>query len=233
MIDRRAFIALGVASAFARPSWAQDDADVSKVKAEVERIVAAFLEEAGAAAGGLQPPRVFVDFTPQLIWAEWPSNEVHTATWSQCPEPLRDSIASLLGDDAPMSPSEFFYEVFNGFLVAHEMSHLVDFAHGREHAPGSLYADEARANRAAVAFWLTQPGGRERLSRLMGVVETIWSRLPSPAPAGADAVAYFEENYEQLGASFEAYGWYQFRMFLDAWSARDSNTLAEILTEGL
>jgi hypothetical protein len=40
-------------------------------------------------------------------------------------------------------------------------------------------------------------------------------------PPGADKAAYFNEHYLALLDDASKYGWYQFRMFLDAWEKRD------------
>jgi hypothetical protein len=112
------------------------------------------------------------------------------------------------------------------------MSHFVDAKRNNLRNGGRLYDGEVHANRVAVAFWLTQPGGKARMERLMSAVEIVESHLPSPVPEGQDRIAYFEANYEKLGSNPPAYGWYQFRMFLDAWALRDDKDFKTLLAQG-
>jgi hypothetical protein len=75
----------------------------------------------------------------------------------------------------------------------------------------------------AVAYWLGEAGGRERMARLMDVVAQALARMNSPVPAGTDKAVYFNEHYLALLGDASKYGWYQFRMFLDAWDKRDGD----------
>lgn len=228
-MHRRAFLT-ALAAMAATPAFADDS--VAAVQAEVEAIVARFMSEAGPLVDGMTAPRVIVSFTPQLSWIQEDGSEVHTVAWSQCPPDFKGFISSLLGPTPPMEPGLFFHEVFNAFLVPHEMSHFFDQKSGRLENGGRLYDGEVHANRVAVAFWRTQPGGEERMERLMAAVEVVESNLPSPVPAGQDRIAYFQENYAALGGDPAAYGWYQFRMFLDAWALRNEKDFRTLLAEG-
>lgn len=64
----------------------------------------------------------------------------------------------------------------------------------------------------------------------MRVVEIVEGNLPNPVPAGADKVTYFNTNYRDLGFNPPAYGWYQFRMFLDAWALRDEKDFIALIS---
>ncbi len=120
-----------------------------------------------------------------------------------------------------MAAPQFFHDVFNVFLVPHEMSHFVDAKRGRLKNGGDFYGGEVHANRVAVAFWLGETGGKERMARLMNVVAQALGRMDTPVPPGADKARYFNEHYLALLDDASKYGWYQFRMFLDAWERRD------------
>lgn len=229
----RRIVLAGCLSAFAAPALSHSPApSVATIQAEVDSIVRRFLSEAGPVAAGVKAPRAILAFTPQLSWVKDDGSELHTAAWSQCPPELQAFFAGLLGDPRPMAPQLFFHEVFNAFLVPHEMSHIVDARRGRIRNGGRLYDGEVHANRVAVAFWRTQPGGEARIQRLMSAVETVWLNLPTPVPANADRVAYFQENYEALLANPAAYGWYQFRLFLDAWDRRNESDFRTLLAAG-
>lgn len=153
-MQRRTLIAAAVAVlAFPRTTQAEDES-IRAIQAEVEDIIRRFLELAGPLAAGIAPPRAIVAFTPQLGWINEGGTEVHTAAWSRCPPPLQTFFSGLLGDPAPMAPELFFHEVFNAFLVPHEMSHVFDARRGRLRNGGRLYDGEVHANRVAVAFWM-------------------------------------------------------------------------------
>lgn len=232
MIDRRIFIA-GLTACLAGPAVAEDTTEtVAVIQSQVEDIVAQFMISAGDLVKGFATPKVVLGFTPELSWIKPDGSEVHTAAWVQCPPEFQGFIASLLGDTPPMAPGVFFGEVFNAFLVPHEMSHFVDAKRDNLRNGGRLYDGEVHANRVAVAFWLTQPDGKARMERLMSAVEVVESHLPSPVPEGQDRIAYFEANYEKLGSDPAAYGWYQFRMFLDAWALRDEHDFQTLLAAG-
>jgi hypothetical protein len=228
-MDRRRLLlgATGLAAtAMAAPVWASDTAEV--VKAQVEATVVRFFELGGDVTRGMTPPKVFISFTPALSWVNDPGTELHSVAWSQCPPPFQGLIASW-AKGAEMTPEAFFGEVFNAFLVPHELSHCIDIYRGQGADRSSLYQAEVHANRVAVAFWLAQEGGEARMARLMKASAVVLSNLPSPVPEGQDKVAYFNANYEALGDNPPAYGWYQFRMFLDAWDARKEADLQTLL----
>ena len=228
-MDRRRLLlaATGLAAtAMTAPAWASDTAEV--VKAQVEATVARFFELGGAVTKAMTPPKVFISFTPALSWVNDPATELHSVAWSQCPPPFQALIADW-AKGAEMTPEAFFGEVFNAFLVPHELSHCVDVHLGRADDNNLLYQNEVHANRVAVAFWLAQDGGEARIARLMKACGVVLSNLTSPVPEGQDKIAYFNANYAELGGNPPAYGWYQFRMFLDAWDARAEADLQTLL----
>ena len=221
---RKLLLALLAVAATGRVSKAAaapaSEADVAAVRAEVEGIVDRFMKRAGPLLSGVPAPKVVLSFTPQLSWIEEDGSAIHTVEWSQCPPGMQGFFAGLLGDAPAMPAPQFFHEVFNAFLVPHEMSHFVDARRGHLKNGGNFYGGEVHANRVAVAFWLGEVGGRERMARLMGVVDQALQHMTSPVPPGIDKARYFNEHYEMLLDDASKYGWYQFRMFLDAWEQR-------------
>lgn len=224
MLDRRAFLASGLATALAVGQAANGSPlAIEAARIEVEAIVARFMARARATLPGVNVPMVVIAFTPQLSWIEEDGSAIHTVEWSQCPPGMQGFFASLLGDTPAMPAAVFFREVFNAFLVPHEMSHFVDARRGNLKNGGDFYRGEVHANRVAVAYWLGEEGGRERMARLMDVVEQALAHMVSPVPAGTDKAVYFNDHYRSLLGDASKYGWYQFRMFLDAWEKRDSD----------
>ncbi|MDQ1193873.1 hypothetical protein QE419_002639 [Brevundimonas vesicularis] len=66
----------------------------------------------------------------------------------------------------------------------------------------------------------------------MAAVRTVWETMSSPVPLGADRVTYFQDNHSALLSDPSAYGWYQLRMFLDAWDRRDEDDFRTLLAAG-
>ncbi len=207
------------------------DVSIAPIQAEVEHIVDRFMIRAKSFLPGVAAPKVIISFTPQLSWIEDDGSAIHTVAWSQCPPEMQGFFSQVLGANPPMPPEKFFHDVFNTFLVPHEMSHFVDARRGHLKNGGNFYGGEVRANRIAVAFWLKEENGQARMERLMQAVAVAESNLPSPVPAGQDKVAYFNANYLDLLNDASKYGWYQFRMFLDAWDLRNTSDFATLLTE--
>ncbi len=203
--------------------------DVAAIKAEVEAIVARFMTRAGAALAAFKAPAVVIEFTPELSWISEDGNTIHSVAWSQCPPDFQGLITAWVGDNSPMPAGHFFGEVFNAFLVPHELGHFADVKRGYRGDRAKFFEGEVYANRVAVAFWLGEPGGRERMEKLMQAVAIVESHLANPVPAGQDKIAYFNANYEALGSNPPAYGWYQFRMFLDAWELRDEKDFKALI----
>lgn len=230
-VERRAVLASLLLVAYGPQSFAaaSSTAATAAAQREVEGIVSRFVDRACPILPTIKAPRVVVSFTPQLSWIEDDGSAIHTVEWSQCPPGMQAFFAGLLGDGPAMAPAAFFREVFNAFLVPHEMSHFVDARRGQLKNGGNYFGGEVHANRVAVAFWLGEPGGRERMARLMDVVAQVLGRMDSPVPAGADKAQYFNENYQALLDDASKYGWYQFRMFLDAWERRDETDFATLV----
>ena len=207
------------------------DPVIAPIQTEVEHIVARFMSRAKAFLPSVKAPKVVISFTPQLSWIEDDGSAIHTVAWSQCPPEMQRFFTQILGPTPPMPPAQFFHDVFNTFLVPHEMSHFVDARRGHLKNGGNFYGGEVRANRIAVAFWLKEKSGRARMETLMNAVAMAEGNLPSPVPSGQDKVAYFNANYLDLLNDASKYGWYQFRMFLDAWEQRDTSEFAALLAQ--
>ena len=188
----------------------------------VEGVVADF--SARAHAAGL--PATVV--TPAVVFRTTPALSVFTpqgvfiAEWSALPPPAQaqfDAWATAGGSS--WTGARLFDEMFHWFLVPHEMTHWVQTRGGTQPLT-DRYATEMEANRVAVAYWRQTDAGRARLDALAGVLASMYAKMPSPVPSGADPVQYFQTKYDALAADPGAYGWYQLRMIIDAYRAADS-----------
>jgi len=147
--------------------------------------------------------------------------------WDAVPPEMRGVFRTFAaGGDA--EAERLFRLFFNRFLVAHEAGHWFQFHANRREPP--LYENERMANRFAVAFWRTQPGGEAFLAELEQLATRAAANLPDPTPAGDDAVAFFGANYQALGREPLQYGYYQFRFMRDALRDRAQLDLARMVT---
>ncbi|MDF1505707.1 hypothetical protein [Roseisolibacter sp. H3M3-2] len=197
-------------------------ADTAQLRAGAQAVVRAFADQVARARGAplAEAPTVQVRNAPQLIFFTGASNGIVVPWWDAAPEGMRAVFRTFAGG-GDAEAERLFRAFFNRFLIAHEAGHWFQARAGRREA--TLYANENAANRLAVAFWRTQPGGEAFLAELERLAERAAANLPDPTPAGQDAVAYFGANYQALGAEPLKYGYYQFRFMRDA--LRDRATL--------
>ena len=201
-------------------------ADSAQFRADAQSIVAAFSAEVARARGSLgAAPVVEVRNTPQLILFSNSSNQIIVPWWETQPAEMRAVFRTFAaGDDA--AAEHLFRAFFNRFLIAHEAAHWYQ-ARANRREP-TLYQNENAANRLAVAFWRTQPGGERFLAELERLALRAASSLPDPTPAGEDPVAYFGANYQTLGRNPLQYGYYQFRFMADALRDRSQLDFAQM-----
>ncbi|MES2523479.1 MAG: hypothetical protein V4617_12320 [Gemmatimonadota bacterium] len=206
-------------------------ADSAQLRAASQSVVDAFAAEVAKARGGALAPTPGVDVrnTPQLISFQSTPNRIVVPLWSTSPPEMREVFRTFAGGSAA-DAERFFQVLFNRFLIAHEAGHWFQARGNRRET--TLYANEDAANRLAVAFWRTQPGGEQFLAEVERLVTRAAAALPDPTPAGQDPVAYFGANYQALGADPLKYGYYQFRFMRDAVRARGTLDFAKMVTAG-
>ena len=204
-------------------------ADTAALRADAQAIVTAFAAAVARARGASlgAAPTVQVRNTPQLIFYGATADQVVVPWWETQPPAMHATFRTFArGGDA--EAEHLFRAFFNRFLVAHEAAHWFQARAGRR-AP-TLYENEDMANRLAVAFWRTQPGGEPFLAELERLATRAAANLPDPTPAGEDAVAYFGANYQTLGRDPLKYGYYQFRFMRDALRERTGLDFARMVS---
>ena len=198
------------------------------LQAGAQAVVDAFAAEVESVRGGklAAPPLVEVRNTPMLIFYSGKSNTITVPWWETQPAGMRAVFREFSGG-TDAEAERFFGAFFNGFLVAHEAAHW--FQSRADRMEPTLYANENQANRIAVAFWRTQPGGTQFLERLEKLANRAAENLPDPTPPGEDPVTYFGSNYQSLGKDPLKYGYYQFRFMADALRDRSQLDFAEMV----
>lgn len=230
-VDRRCLL-LGLAALAAMPARASAQVamtDPAEIEAHVRRLVEEFIARIPGAPG-YEAPQVRIVFTPQLAWISCARPHViHIAPWEQLPPEFQGFFASLLDDSTDEAVADFYRAGFYSFLVPHEVAHFVDFQRGRGTETDQLYQNELKANRIAVAFWEERQGGLDWLLDFILRIERAWARLPVPVPDGENPPAFFNANYEALGADPAVYAWFQYGMFLEAWRRRGEADFATLV----
>ena len=190
-------------------------ADTAHFRTEAQAVVNAVAAEVARARGGplAEAPTVQIRDTPQLIFFTRATNQIVVPWWGTAAPDMRAVFRTFAaGGDA--EAEHLFRAFFNRFLIAHEAGHW--FQAGSNRREPTLYQNEDAANRFAVAFWRTQPGGEAFLAELERLATRAAANLQDPTPPGEDPVAYFGANYQALGREPLKYGYYQFRFMRDA-----------------
>lgn len=189
--------------------------DTAQFRAEAQAVLDAVAAEVARARGGplADVPTVQIRNTPQLIFFARGTNQVVVPWWDDTAPEMRAVFRTFAGG-TDADAEHLFRAFFNRFLIAHEAGHWFQF--GADRRERTLHENENMANRFAVAFWRTQPGGEALLGELERLATRAAMNLPDPTPAGEDPVAYFGANYQALGREPLKYGYYQFRFMRDA-----------------
>jgi hypothetical protein len=200
--------------------------DTAHLRAAAQAIVNAFYARAVQSGLELGPvPTVEVRATPQLIFYSPSAGKIVVPTnWDDMSPQLRSTFIRMGGD---IEGERLFRAAFHRFFIAHEAAHWLRYR--SETRMETLYAGEDDANRIAVAFWRSQPGGEAFLAEFERILERVVARIPDPTPAGEDPVAFFGANYQELGKDPMKYGYYQFRFVLDALRERARLDLDAVL----
>ena len=203
-------------------------ADTMQLRQDAQASVDAFAAEVAKARGAALAvaPSVEVRNTPQLIFFESTANRIVIPSWESTSPEMRSVFQTFAAGDAA---ERLFRVVFNRFLIAHEAGHWFQARANRREA--TLYQNEDAANRLAVAFWRTQPGGERFLAEVEQLVTAAAAALTDPTPPGEDAVAYFGANYQALGRDPLKYGYYQFRFMRDALAVRSQLDFARMVAQ--
>ena len=205
-------------------------ADPGRLREDAQAVVHAVADAVARARGASigEAPTVDVRNTPQLIFFSRSRNQIVVPWWGTLPAEMRPVFRTFAGG-GDVEGERFFHAFFNRFLIAHEAGHwFQDLAKRRE---PTLYENERMANRFAVAFWRTQPGGERLLAELERLATGATANLVDPTPEGQDAGTYFEANYQALGREPLKYGYYQFRFIRDALRQRAALDFARLVAD--
>ena len=192
------------------------DTSIATVQTTAERIVGTFVERVSEITGGVSAeavPRVVVKNTPNLVYLDHRRGEIVTAHWKTLDASAQSFFFSLVDGNDAEAAACLFTSLFNGFLLAHEMTHWLQRYCG---LMLDRYTSESMANDLAVAFFMDFEQGEAELLALQQQLQRAISRMSDPTPAGEDAATYFNSHYAELTRNASLYGYYQFRFVIDS-----------------
>lgn len=207
------------------------NATPARVQTVAEQIVFSFAAAAGEILdGAVGAPSVEVRNTPNLAYFDHRAQTIVLAHWPTLDQASRGFFFDLT--DSEEDAASLFVHLFNGFLVAHEMTHWLYRALGIER---DRYSSEREANDMAGAFFLGIENGEALLLRLRPMLEAALARLADPTPSRADEAQFFNSRYGLLARNPYQYGYYQFRFILDSIDRRGefdfATRLAQLIKE--
>ncbi len=191
-------------------------ADLAAIQADIERTVETYALAVSDAGGDVVPlPEVVVRNTPYLAHFSPKTQRIVIPYWPPQESTVSFFLTLTCGDEAVAR--ELFAELFQWFLVAHELTHWLQTVKGTEL---DYYDAEISANDGAVAFYNLFPESEHRLLRLDALLVAALERLSDPTPASLDPAAYFNAFYPSLAGDPYRYGYFQFRFIRESIARR-------------
>ncbi|GAB4305504.1 MAG: hypothetical protein Kow0097_03960 [Candidatus Bipolaricaulota bacterium] len=221
-----AALATTLASCFPALSEPISAPHLADILALGENLVQSYVAWVVPIAGPLPaPPILSVRNTPNLAYFDPRSNLIVVPCWPTLTDSQQAFFLSLTA--SAEEAALLFGELFNWFLIAHEMTHWLQHALD---LGGDPYTRERMANECAVAFFMESEAAEERLVELERILAYALDGLADPVPPGTDSAAYFNLHYHDLAQDPAKYGHFQFRFITDAIAHRKSFRLVDLLS---
>ena len=167
--------------------------------------------------------------TPALIKLSQGGRKVVIPFWNEFEHKQKKIFTEWAGSGE--AGRILFHALFNWFFIPHEVTHFLQNAGFDDGS--TKYKREAMANDFAVAFWMTQKHGPERLVQLESMLKPVMKRLPNPTSVGEEDSHYFNTHFQELSKDPNKYGYYQFGLVLNAIQRRVALDFEEMLRSSL
>lgn len=226
---RFTFIAMFLAAGGTLPSFAtavpigSDPVEI-KVTGIRDRFVAA-VKACGAEPAFL--PAVSISTNGSVI--SYSRKTLTIGRWQELPPPIQGLFAAWAAKETPGEDGQaLFDDLFNGFLVAHELGHWVGDWSGRWKTL-DRWDSELEANRFAIAFAALDPATAAKLEKTVSSFAFIRNG-PGPVPAGQDQRRYFNDKYDIMSTTKPVdYSWFQGRLMQLAWERRRDASFCDLV----
>lgn len=203
--------------------------DSASLVQDANQIVTAFSKELLAISPAFnKQPTAILNTKPFLIFYSPKANQVNLPIWNQVIQPQKDFFYKLGRNEK--KGKEIFGLFFNGFYLPHELGHAIQNTVNKRES--NLYQNEYFANTVAILYWRKVKRTKE-LRQCYKYAKQMVRQLPNPAPEGEDAVKYFNEHYQELGADPYKYGYYQFAQFVKIYEDKTLKSFDEFIREFL
>ncbi len=157
----------------------------------------------------IQTPRAVLNTDTRLVFYLAENNTINLPLWSQLSPTLQSFFYKLAnGDEA--EGKKIFGAFFNGYFIARELGHIVQFT--KEKGMTNKYKAAYFANILAILFW-RESAYSKQLEKCYNYVNSILKTLPDPVPAGENTEDYFQKNYEKLLQDPQKFEYFQFSQF--------------------
>jgi hypothetical protein len=184
--------------------------DSASLVTEANEIVASFYAKVKQAdASFIMAPKVILNTQPSLDFYQAENNTINLPIWSQVLPSLKPFFYKLAGGKEAEG-KKIFGLFFNGFYIAHELGHAVQFE--KERGKNNKYQGEYFANTLAILFW-RESSYKKELDNCYTYINKMLKVLPDPVPAGENEEDYFNKNFEKLSGEPDQYGYFQFSQF--------------------
>ncbi len=184
--------------------------DSAKLVADANEIVTAFFTKVKQADASInKAPRAVLNTQSSLVFFLPENNTINLPLWSQANPTLQLFFSKLTSGDEK-GGKKIFGLFFNGFCIARELGHAVQFSKEKNNA--NKYQQALFANTLAMIFW-RESGNNKKLEKCYNYVNGILKILPDPVPAGENEEDYFNKNYEILAQAPDKYAYFQFSQF--------------------
>ena len=184
-------------------------ASVKLVKDVNELATTFFTKVKLADASMTKVPQAILNTQPYLVFYTSENNSVNLPLWFQLNADLQLFFSQLSGGNKSEG-KKIFGLFFNGFYIARELGHAVQFA--KEKNNTNKYQGELFANTLAILFW-RESANKKELEKCYNYVNSMLKILPDPVPAGENEEDYFNKNYQKLAHEPGKYGYIQFSQF--------------------
>ena len=183
-------------------------------------------------ACGVMPrfePTVRILSKPAVIAYRGKTRTLVIGRWRTLPPSIKGFLDQWAAHDMPgKSGQALFDQLFNGFLVGHELGHWVEDQSGRLDTV-DFYEAEIEANQFAIASAALDPATARPRAATVGQFSYLRT-LPNPVPPGRDVRGYFNAHYWTMSTENPvAYNWYQGRFMQEAWDRREHAAFCKLV----